>query len=149
MSFININYTCKLCKSNAHPIKLATVSQKVPSCYNASCNDRLTHMILSTSFWQICIFISLLLCSLIPYSGKLSREKTFADRIEVTILWRKLLRNAKTYHRWVRHAQISWGKLPWMALKPRNLWMFSPSKIFRYTNLKYNINSSLKKLMRT
>ena len=34
----------------------------------------------------------------IPYSGKLSREKTFMDQQEVTILWRKLSRNAKAYH---------------------------------------------------
>ena len=32
----------------------------------------------------------------IPYSGKLSREKTLADRSEGSISWRKLSRNAKT-----------------------------------------------------
>ena len=38
----------------------------------------------------------------ILYSRKLSREKTFTDRQEVTISQRKLSWNAKAYHRLVR-----------------------------------------------
>ena len=38
------------------------------------------------------------------------RENTFIDR-EVTISLRKLLRNDKTYHRWVQRTQISQKKL--------------------------------------
>ena len=68
----------------------------------------------------------------ILYSRKLSRGKNFVDSKEVTISWRKLLRNTKTYHRWVWHAQILWRKLLMVALKPRNSRMFSPSKVFRY-----------------
>ena len=37
------------------------------------------------------------------------------------------------YHRLVCHAQISWRKLLWMALKPWNSWLFSPSTVFCYT----------------
>ena len=48
-------------------------------------------------------------------------------------LQRKLLLTAKTYYRWVRHAQILWRKLSLVALKPWNSWMFSPPKVFRYT----------------
>ena len=39
----------------------------------------------------------------------------------------------KPINRWVRHAQISRRKLSRVALKLRNSWMFSPSKVFRYT----------------
>ena len=38
----------------------------------------------------------------------------------MTISRRKLSRNAKVYHRLVRHAQISWRKLSWVAPKPQN-----------------------------
>ena len=49
----------------------------------------------------------------IPYNRKLSREKAFMDRQEVTILW-----NAKAYHRSAQHAQTSWRKLLLVAPKP-------------------------------
>ena len=62
---------------------------------------------------------------MVPYSGKLSREKIFTDQQEVTISQRKLLWNAKAYHRWSRHAQISQRKLSRVALRPRNSWKFS------------------------
>ena len=35
-------------------------------------------------------------------------------------------------HRWVWHAQISWGKLSRVGIKRWNSWKFSPSKVFRY-----------------
>ena len=41
---------------------------------------------------------------ILPYSGKLSMGKTFADQEEVTVSRRKLLQNVKIYHRWVWHA---------------------------------------------
>ena len=69
----------------------------------------------------------------LPYSGKLSRRKLSWISKKWPILRRKLSRNAKTCHRWVWHAQISWRKLSQMALKSRNSWMFSPSKVFCYT----------------
>ena len=47
---------------------------------------------------------------------------------------------AKIYHRWVWHAQISWRKFSWVALKPRNSWKFSPSKVFCYTVCNYMYN---------
>ena len=50
----------------------------------------------------------------------------------MAISWRKLLRNAKTYHRWIWHTQISWRRLSQVALKSQNSWMFSPSKVFHY-----------------
>ena len=51
------------------------------------------------------------------YSGKLEGEN-FRGSVRGTISQIKLLRNAKTYHRWVWRAQISWRKLLRVALKP-------------------------------
>ena len=84
--------------------------------------------------WEMRKLLQYLVLAL--YSGNLSREKTFTDHKEVTILWRKLswmalnceihecflprkfsaIWNAKTYHKWIRHVQILWRKLSWMAL---------------------------------
>ena len=69
----------------------------------------------------------------VPYSGKLSREKTFAN------WWKYDFRgeNFRGLPAFVMPKdttlQISWRKLSCIAAKPRNLQKFSPSKVFRYT----------------
>ena len=69
----------------------------------------------------------------IPYSGKLSREKTFADWRKIRFSRRKLMWIArfccaKGYH----VPQISWRKLLRIATKPSNSFSL---KSFRYTVL--------------
>ena len=46
---------------------------------------------------------------------------SFRGSIRGTIWQIKLSWNAKTYYRWVWHAQISWRKVSRVALKQRNL----------------------------
>ena len=71
-------------------------------------------------------------CS-IPYSGKLSREKTFAN------WWKYNFRreNFRGLHAFAMPKdatpQISQRKLSRIATKPQNSRKFSPSKVFRYT----------------
>ena len=61
---------------------------------------------------QVHVQVNLRQYNMIPYSGKLSREKTFTDwRLRSDHFAEKLSRNAKTYHTGVQHAQISWRKL--------------------------------------
>ena len=69
------------------------------------------------------------LCVL-PYSGKLSREKTFA----------KYDFRGKNFCRWLAFAapkvpcsQISWRKISQIAAKPQNSRKFLPLKVSRYT----------------
>ena len=62
----------------------------------------------------------------ILYSGKLSREKTFANWWKIWIFGEKTLCRAKGCHT----PQISQRKLSRIAIKPLNLQMFSPSKVF-------------------
>ena len=54
------------------------------------------------------------------------------SRIGMKWPFRKLSQNAKTYHRWVRHAQILWRKLSQVALKLQNSWMFSHLKVLHH-----------------
>ena len=70
----------------------------------------------------------------IPYSGKLSREKTFANWRKRRFSRKKLSRIA----RWCRRQNtpclpISRRKLSQIATKPRNSQMFSSSKVSLYT----------------
>ena len=69
----------------------------------------------------------------IPYSGKLSREKTFAN-------WWKYDFRRENFRGLLAFAvpkdatpQISRRKLSCIATKLRNSWKFSPSKVSRYT----------------
>ena len=56
------------------------------------------------------------------------------DGWKIQFSWRKPSRIARFCCAKGRHApQISWRKLSWIAIKPRNLRKFSPSKFFRYT----------------
>ena len=79
-------------------------------------------------------------CSQLLYTGKLSREKSFANwwRIRNSwrkLSWRKLSWNANvTNYVWV-WLPISRRKLLWMGLKPRNSQRCSPSKVSHYTVL--------------
>ena len=69
----------------------------------------------------------------ILYSGKLSREKIFANWWKYNFRWenfRGLLAFAAPKD---ATPQISRGKLSRIATKPRNSRKFSPSKVFRYT----------------
>ena len=55
-----------------------------------------------------------------------SREIFKGERsIRVITSWRKLSRNAKTYHRWIQHAQILWRKLSQVVLKLKFMNVFS------------------------
>ena len=56
----------------------------------------------------------------IPYSRKHSREKTFVNQPRWV---------------WTCPKLISWTKLSQVALKPRNSWRLSPSKVSHYTVL--------------
>ena len=67
------------------------------------------------------------------------------EPLQISKKWRKLLRNANTYHGWVRHTQILSRKLSRVALKPWNLWTFLPRKFsaIRYSHQQlYGIWSS-------
>ena len=70
---------------------------------------------------------------LLPYSGKLSREKTFAN-------WLKYDFRGENFRRLLAFAvpkdatpQISQRKFSRIATKPQKSRKFSPSKVFRYT----------------
>ena len=63
------------------------------------------------------------------YSGKLSREKTFANWWKTRFSQRKLCELLAFAMPRMPHPQILWS---WIATKPLNLWKFSPSKVSCY-----------------
>ena len=72
----------------------------------------------------------------IPYSGKLSREKTFANWWKIQFSRRKLSWITCFYHaacQRMPHPKISLRKLLRIATKSQNLGKFSPSKVSHYT----------------
>ena len=79
-------------------------------------------------------------CAEVPYSGKLSKEKTFTN------WWKKNnIFHRENFHRLLCakgcHApKISWRKLSRIATKLWNL-KFSRSKVFRYTVTRWSISN--------
>ena len=68
----------------------------------------------------------------LPYSVKLSREKTFAKWWQIWFLLRKFSQIGRFCSTKVPHPQILQRKLSRIAIKPRNSQKFSPSKASRY-----------------
>ena len=65
----------------------------------------------------------------IPYSMKLSREKTFMNWWKIRFFSEKTFVDCSIL---LSHTQISQRTLSWIATKPQNSRKFSPSKVFRY-----------------
>ena len=75
----------------------------------------------------------------IPYSGKLSREKTFVNWWKLRFFTKKTFAE-KTFTdcsfllcQWMPHLQISQRKLSQIATEMWKSWKFSPSTVSRYT----------------
>ena len=66
----------------------------------------------------------------LPYSGKLSHEKTFANLWKIRFSRRELSWIGCWCHKKMPLPQILQRKIPLMATKSWNSWNFSPSKVF-------------------
>ena len=94
-------------------------------------NNRVSRGVLhSVTVWYRC------LDDQIPYSGKLSREKTFTNPRNISFCGENLRGFTTDRILWAINQSgphpFSWRKLARMVSDPRNSWKFSPSKVSRY-----------------